>query len=151
MTIDEVRDELQRAYEGQAWHGAPLRDLLGGLSQSQVTARPVEGAHTLGELVAHIATWTNVVRRRFEGERVEVTPEEDWPGTEGVAWADLLDGLDRAHAALMHALDAVDDSVLEEPAPGRDYAKRVMLLGLVQHHAYHGGQIGLLRKLVSQV
>ena len=151
MNIDDVRAELQRAYDGDAWHGAPLRTLLAGLSQAQVTSRPIAGVHTIAELVAHLTTWTDIVRRRVMGEEVEAATEQDWPATEGVAWADLLEGLDRAHHGLLQTLDQCQPDVLEAQTPGRDYTNQVMLVGLVQHHAYHGGQIGLLRKLVALV
>ena len=35
---------------------------------------------------------------------------------------------------------------LSERVPGKDYDFRYMLAGAVQHAAYHGGQIALLKK-----
>jgi hypothetical protein len=41
----------------------------------------------------------------------------------------------------------MEESRLNEPVPGKDYDLRFMLTGAVQHAAYHGGQIALLKKL----
>jgi hypothetical protein len=42
------------------------------------------------------------------------------------------------------ALDA--ERLLDDPVGGSDPTVRGLLFGVVQHHAYHAGQIVLLRK-----
>jgi hypothetical protein len=43
-------------------------------------------------------------------------------------------------------LTRIDEARIEETSPGRTYPNYVLLHGVVQHLAYHGGQIALLRK-----
>ena len=60
-----------------------------------------------------------------------------------------------AHARLIETLASYSDAELLEPtkdsrnrSAGAGVGKDVLLHGLAQHHAYHGGQIALLKKLV---
>jgi hypothetical protein len=41
---------------------------------------------------------------------------------------------------------ALPDSALERTVPGKPYNLHFMLLGAVQHAAYHGGQMALLKR-----
>ena len=50
------------------------------------------------------------------------------------------------YAALSSATAAQSAEALARNLPGRDHSAAVMLHGVVEHAAYHGGQIALLRK-----
>ena len=51
---------------GDAWHGPALRDVLTGLTPDEA-ARPLPNAHSIWEIVLHIAGWEEVFLRRLEG------------------------------------------------------------------------------------
>jgi hypothetical protein len=53
------------------------------------------------------------------------------------------------HATLIQLVSAMQESRLNDRVPGKDYDLRFMLTGAVQHAAYHGGQIALLKKAQS--
>jgi hypothetical protein len=64
-----------------------------------------------------------------------------------------VDALARAHAELVEAAAAFPPAELEQVVGderdrplGAGVSYAVMLHGLAQHHAYHAGQIALLRK-----
>jgi hypothetical protein len=70
---------------------------------------------------------------------------EDWPQPDGdwkTARQDLALGIRR----LGKRLEMADDSVLAAIVPGRTFAFNYMLDGLVQHSAYHAGQIAMLKR-----
>jgi hypothetical protein len=48
--IARIDDELRRAYEGGAWHGPALREVLAGVSSETAAERPVPGGHTIWEM-----------------------------------------------------------------------------------------------------
>ena len=51
----------------------------------------------------------------------------------------------------MHtAVLALPDERLDDPVVGSDPTVRGMLLGVLQHNAYHAGQLVFLRKVVSE-
>jgi len=149
---DRILDELRRAWDGDPWHGDPLRVVLDGLTAEQASARPLPGAHTAWEIVLHLASWTREVTRRLRDRVARDPAEGDWPPTRG-DFREAVDALGQAHGALLRAvaefppaeLDNVVGDARDRPlGAGVSYA--VMLHGIAQHHAYHAGQIALLRK-----
>lgn len=151
--IDSIIDDLVRGYDGDAWHGPPLRKVLEGVRAEGASAHPVSGGHSIREMVAHLAAWEDVVVRRIEERRAIDSPEAgDFPpidNTGPVAWELALTELDAGHAELLRTVSGLDPLRLQETVPGKDYSIGHMLRGAVQHMAYHAGQIALLRKLVA--
>ena len=147
--IKSIDEQLRRAYEGNAWHGPSLRELLADVTAEQALARPIAGAHNIWEIVRHIAAWHDGVRRRLEGERVELSAVEDWPpvtSTPEAAWQDALALLERTYMELRRTMSRLTDASLQERVTGKDYPVDVLLHGLIQHDLYHAGQIALLKK-----
>ena len=77
---ERIADQLKRAYEGEAWHGPSLMEVLEGVTPESAAARPVNGAHSIWEIVSHIHAGREIVRRRLEGdtEMARETTESDW-------------------------------------------------------------------------
>lgn len=147
---ERIADQLQRALEGDAWHGPALKEVLAGVTPEQGARRPLPQAHSIWEIVQHIGVWDAVVRRRIEGETVgELPADQDWPPvreTGAAAWKKALEDLERGYRQLQQAIAAYPDERLPEKVTGKDYSFYVMLHGVVQHVLYHAGQIALLRK-----
>ncbi|MGH9779849.1 MAG: DinB family protein [Candidatus Acidiferrales bacterium] len=150
--VERIADQLRRAYEGEAWHGPSLKQVLDGITAEQAARRPIANGHTIWELVLHIAVWESVVLRRLAGEALEPTGERDWPPVRDschAAWKKTLDDLDRGHHQLRRAIAGLTDARLNDPVPGKGYSVYFMLHGLVQHDLYHAGQIALLKKSIG--
>lgn len=152
--IERILDQLQRAYESNAWHGPSVRELLVGVSAEQAHARPLANAHSIWELVQHIAVWEDVGRRRITGERAQIaiSSPEDWPppqDTSEAAWEQAKAALDRGHQALVEAITGVAESRLDEPVSEGMSTVYVTLHGVIQHDLYHAGQIAILKKALS--
>jgi uncharacterized damage-inducible protein DinB len=148
--VRRIEDQLTRSFQGPAWHGPSLRELLEDVSAEQAAARPIGGAHSIWEIVLHIAAWEEVVRRRFAGETVELSDAQDWPAVpdnSAAAWALALGHLETTHEKLRGAVAALDPARLENPAAGKSYSVYFMLHGVVQHNLYHAGQIAILKKV----
>jgi uncharacterized damage-inducible protein DinB len=149
--LERIADQSQRGYDGEAWHGTPLRKLVAGLSWQQAAARPVASGHTIWELLLHIQTWRDVVCRRIGGEVVpqSLPPAEDWrsmPAANEGSWREAIASLDESQARVLAAMRTLTDARLHDTVPGVPYTYYVMLHGLVQHDLYHAGQIALLRR-----
>jgi hypothetical protein len=56
MTVELrwLEQQLRTAFEGAAWHGPAVLELLAGVTQEQAFARPIPGAHAIWELVLHL-------------------------------------------------------------------------------------------------
>jgi uncharacterized damage-inducible protein DinB len=150
--VDMVVNELKRSFEGEAWHGPALLEILDGIDAQTAAARPLPKAHSIWELVLHIAAWEDVVRRRIHGETCTLTDQENFGQMERVsdsAWRQAVENLRDQHARLLLTVSTLPESRLNDRVPGKDYPLLFMLWGTVQHAAYHGGQIALLKRASS--
>lgn len=149
--IQRILDQLKRAYEGNAWHGPSVKEVLAGVTAAQAHARPIANGHSIYELVRHIGVWEDVGRRRLEGDPAEVpiSSPEDWPpadDTSEAAWEQAKAALDRGHSALIEAIKRVNASRLDDPILAGKSSVYVTLHGVIQHDLYHAGQIAILKK-----
>jgi len=151
--VQRIREQFQRAFNGEAWHGPSVLKILDGVTAQQAAAHPIPGAHSIWELTLHIAAWENACRRRLEGDPAQLSDEEDWPTIEDTgeeAWHATQQHLRDNHQALLDAIAALDESNLDRPiiedAETPFSSVYVTLHGAVQHDLYHAGQIAILKK-----
>src|SRR5437764_9960586 len=77
-----IAAELERAYNGDAWHGPPMTEALKGICALSAPVKPIPEAHSIWEIVHHLTAWNHIVRRRFLGEVVKPMRDDDWPPIE---------------------------------------------------------------------
>jgi uncharacterized damage-inducible protein DinB len=150
--IERIQDQLKRAYEGAAWHGPSLREVLAGVTAEQAARKPLAQAHSIWEIVLHISVWERVAEQRLEGKRVEPTAEEDWPPVVDAsekAWRKTLEASEKTHQELRSAIARLDDSQLPLEVTGTGYSIYFLLHGVIQHDLYHAGQIAILKKALA--
>lgn len=148
--IRRIRSQLRHAFEGPAWHGPSVRELLSDVTAEVAAARPVAGAHSIWEIALHISAWERVVRQHLDGEYTGDPPdEENFPtvsDTGHEAWQRTLAKLEEGNRALRDAIARLDEARLDEIVPEKVYSIYFMLHGCIQHDLYHAGQIALLKK-----
>jgi uncharacterized damage-inducible protein DinB len=158
-----ISEALRLSFTGPAWHGPALLDALDGVDAEMAIAHPVADAHSIWELTHHVMAWTREVTRRLRDTPAALPLEGDWPAAppndapaRDAAWEALRNELATARGDLLAAIDAISESRLAERVGviagaelGAHVTFRQMLLGLVQHDAYHGGQIVLLRRALE--
>ena len=145
-----IADQLRRSFDGDAWHGDSLLEILQGVDAKKAAAHPIAGAHSIWELLLHLSAWDGAVLRRMDSDvLVELNAAENFPAvteTSEAAWQQAIAHAKRVHEKLISAVSAFPESRLTEEIPGKDYDFTNMLLGVVQHELYHAGQIALLKK-----
>lgn len=144
-------DQLERSFRGGAWHGPALMEVLAGVEAATAQWRPDPGVHSIAEEVGHLAFWLDDARRQITGEaRRAPGAAEDWgPATLATeaAWQALCADLESAHQGLRAALLEVAGARLGDALAGSDATLRGLVLGTLQHSAYHAGQMSLLLRL----
>jgi uncharacterized damage-inducible protein DinB len=147
-----LADQIRRAFDGDAWHGDSVVEILDGVNAKMAEGHPIKNAHSIWELVLHVAAWDGAVLKRTRGTAVELRDEENFPpvkDTSEAAWANAIEHTKRTHSELVQAVAAFPDSRLQEQVPGKTesyYNFFYMFSGIVQHELYHAGQIALLKK-----
>ena len=147
-----IADQLRKAFEGDAWHGPSVRDVLDGVSAEQAAAKPVPDAHSIWELALHIAAWVEHSRHAIEGKPLplELDTPDDWPrvsGTDLAAWKQTHHQVFESGKMLVKAIEKFPPERLTDIVPGRSYDFHQLFHGIVDHTIYHAGQIALLKKI----
>jgi uncharacterized damage-inducible protein DinB len=152
--IERIEDQLQRSFEGEAWHGPSVMELLGGVSSAEAQARPVPGVHNIWELVLHIGGAYRLVLRRLRGDATQLTPEEDWPSVPEPTeanWRASVEMLRLLNGEVRRAVAEFDSRRLDEPlVADPPYRAYTQFIGLTQHDLYHAGQIALLKRAIAE-
>ncbi len=147
-----LADQIQRAFDGKAWHGDSLMELLKGVNAKKAAAKPIRNAHSIWELVLHITAWDRAVLRRSAGRAAKVTDKENFPqikDTSEAAWQKAVELMGQVHRDLVKAVAEFPDSRLGEQVPGKKQSYHnyfYMFAGIAQHEIYHAGQIAMLKK-----
>ncbi len=157
--IARITDQLERAFNGPAWHGPSVMESLAGVNAVPAATRPLSGMHTIWEITLHIAAWTGAVTKRLKTGKPELPVEGDWPeivDASEAGWATALELLRQRHAELKDALASLTEAQLENrlgdsyDAPtASGFTVYETAHGVIQHHLYHAGQITLLVKALT--
>ena len=148
--VARLADLLQSTFEGTPWHGDSVQAILKGVTAAHAVQKPMPNAHSIWELVLHMAIWKDVARWRLELSERQPTDEENFPfvaDTSSAAWERAKQRLVQAHRALCDAVAQMPENRLSEEIPaGGGLAHYARLHGVIHHDLYHAGQIAILKK-----
>lgn len=145
-----IAGQLRHAFDGGAWHGPAVLELLADVDAATAAAHPLPDAHSIWELVLHIAAWDDAVNRRIVTRKAaKVSAAQNFPQVKDrskAAWKEAVAHLKKIHNGLVRTVAALPESRLAERVPGKNYNVYFMLHGVTQHELYHAGQIAILKK-----
>ena len=119
--------------------------------------REIHGLRSIEEIVNHMAFWETYVATRLEGKDTTDMPAilpGDAPPA-GPEWPEARSHMLEQHAAVQNAFNNLDDEALALPRPGigksfeEGHSGHWLVYGIINHHAYHVGQIVLIRQLMG--
>jgi uncharacterized damage-inducible protein DinB len=153
--IQHFTQELRKGHESEPWHGPSTKALLDGLTPEEAASFPEPEAHSIWEIVLHMDAWQREVIRRLDSGFVPEVPEEgDWRPVlvvSNAAWERAVDLLDSSLHELIRKLQTISESSFSDErgrTSGPSTTLAAMLSGLLQHNAYHSGQIAMLRRVI---
>lgn len=151
-----LKHRLNDAWHGTPWYGDSSETILKGITAEEAARRLAQDTHTIWEIVLHVTAWTETVAARVRGLGAKAPDRGDWPAADAAspdAWAATLGGLEAARRALLDDLDAAHEEdlhlhVKNHAAPFGDtgITRGGTIVGLIEHDAYHFGQIALLKR-----
>lgn len=152
-------DQFNRAHDGDPWHGSPVKAILDGVTAAQAARLPPNGAHSIWALVLHMTGWRNEVADRATGKPSGEPAAGDYPEVGDptpARWTAALAALDASHRNLVKVVENMSDEQLwkatNDPRNrplGTGVSYYELLHGIVQHDAYHAGQIAILKKVLG--
>ncbi|AOM77169.1 DinB family protein [Pedobacter steynii] len=150
----DFANELRKAYNTDAWHGNNVSTVIASVKVAQAFARPISDAHSIAELVLHLSSWTEEVISRLSGNLPKEPRNGGWPvpfnETEEY-WKAIVTEFSQVNEDLLILVKQFSEyqwraKLFTGPIPTALLSHFELLNGLIQHHAYHAGQIALLSK-----
>ena len=133
---------------GDCWVGTNYKEALHGVS-AEIAAKKLPGyANNIWQLVAHITYWRTRVVNRLTGSD-NPPPFQDFLlpiELNDVEWRQTMHDFESAYHLLRNAIHYFKDENLDKPSPKEGQTFYQVILGCLQHDAYHLGQIILLKK-----
>lgn len=146
---ERIADQLRRAFEGSAWHGPSLLELLKDVNAEAASSKPIANVHSIWELLLHVEAWDRAGIVRLSGEKCQLKGEDNFPSvrkpTESV-WRATVTQAKRTHDQLVRMVQGLPDTRLRDRVPGKKYDFYHLLHGIAQHELYHAGQMAILKK-----
>ena len=133
-----LADQIRRAFEGSAWHGDSVLELLADVNAKTAAARPIKDAHSIWEILLHIAAWDAVVIRRAGGAAVTLTDEQNFPpvnDTGEAAWSQAIENYQEDPPRTDQDSRCVSRFALDGTGSGQDPELLQLLLHVQRHRA----------------
>jgi hypothetical protein len=152
-----IYQQFHHGFQGEPWHGKSAMAIIDASDPAKVFTHWIPNAHSIAELVIHLTGWTEEALSRLDGKEAGDPRRGDWPPVvqkSAGAWQHIKEEFRNAHRQLMERIANLDEDAWEfktiDHREGLDegaadtYAE--LINGIVQHLAYHSGQISLLQK-----
>ncbi|MAP81416.1 MAG: hypothetical protein CL526_10045 [Aequorivita sp.] len=139
-------------YHGHPWLDVTIQDTLSRVTVKQASQRPIEDGNTIWEIVNHMIAWRQNVLKRVKGEVLEI-PENNYiekvEDTNDEAWHETLNNLERTQKEWLYFLSTFKETNFINKYPLNNLTYYQHIHGIIQHDAYHLGQIVLLCKITN--
>src|SRR2546423_415051 len=113
--VDRIVEQMRLAFEGGAWHGPAVLEVLKGVDARMAASPSIAGAHTIWELVLHLSATQDILLRRIRGQEAGLSDDDFWepvPKTTDENWQATLDQLVRRERELRAAVAAFPEDKL---------------------------------------
>jgi uncharacterized damage-inducible protein DinB len=138
-------------FDGSPWIDVNIVSSLEDVSAKEAATKVFPNFNSIWEIVNHMASWRETVLKRMQGEEVE-TPEDNYfsyirDRTEP-SWTASKDRLRKTQEDWNALIKKLKKKDLQEVYATSAFTKYELVTGILQHDAYHLGQIRLLLKLI---
>ncbi|MEO6590234.1 MAG: DinB family protein [Pyrinomonadaceae bacterium] len=154
MTTKEfLIDQFTSNYDTDGWFVA-LKNTFKGLSAADAAWKPEGVDNSIWGIIRHLNFYNERYLKRFRNEPVEefeFENSETFAGAETVseeAWASEIERFERVMDGWRTAFEAAAEERFGQSFSEEKQETLAEIIGLMNmHHAHHGGQIVILRKL----
>ncbi len=137
-------------YNGSPWIDVNIVDTLKNITTNQATNKIIAERNSIWEIVNHVINWRLTVMQRMQGKTV-VTPDNNFfepvKDTSESAWINTLLQLKDSQQQWIDFLKTFSENDFEKLVQNKTMTYYEHIHGIMQHDAYHLGQINFLAKL----
>lgn len=146
--IEKIAALFEAFYEGDCWVGLNFQQAVQGIHAEQASKKKDDAHNSIWQLVNHIIYWRKTVMIRLQGV-LGHPPMLDFyqPEKTTIAeWKNTIQHFEEINQTLINTIRSFDDDRLDQPSPMKRQTYYQLLVGCLQHDAYHMGQIVILKK-----
>lgn len=140
---------FENLYDGNPWLDITLAATLQSISAERAARKSNPERNSIWEITNHLISWREKVLQRITGQTME-TPLNNYfvpvTDTSEKAWNKTLENLGISQQKWMDFLKSFRENDLENIYPPNGHTHYEHIHGIIQHDAYHLGQIVLLAK-----
>ncbi len=139
-------------YDGAPWIDVNIADTLNGLTAKEAATKPSPNFNSIWEIVNHVISWRETVLRRIRGENIE-SPEGNYfsyiRDRSESEWQKTREQFHESQLSWLGAIKKMKRKELDSTHEFSKFSNYELLYGIIEHDAYHLGQIRLIQKLVQ--
>jgi uncharacterized damage-inducible protein DinB len=139
-------------YDGNSWIDVTIAGTLKNVNYRQAYTKVASNLNSIWEIVNHLVSWRETVLKRMNGVTID-EPQNNFfepvKNNSDEAWQATLYRFDESQKTWQQFLAGFDDHNLEKYYSQSKYTYYDLMHGILQHDAYHLGQIVLLKKMVG--
>ena len=136
---------------GDCWIGLNFKEALHGVNADRAAKTISKDGNSIWMLVSHLVYWRTTVVNRLTGSD-NPPPFKDFslPAELNEAnWKQALHDFEAAYHLLRNAIHHFNEDNLYKPSPKKEQSYYELIMGCLQHDAYHMGQMILLKKSLT--
>jgi len=148
IEINRIVKLFENLQHGDCWIGTNFKETLHGVDAAMAADTISVHSNSIWQLTSHIIYWRTRVVNRLTGSD-NPPPFKDFllpAQLNDASWKQTLQDFEAAYHALRHAIHVMKDEQLDKPSPKEGQTFYQLIMGCLQHDAYHLGQMMLLKK-----
>lgn len=153
MEIKRITSLFEKLYTGDPWIDVNITSSLANISAQQASGRLLKNSNSIWEIVNHMINWRRNVLKRLQGKPIK-TPGNNYfaPVTDitEAAWRKTLKKFEVTQEQWLSHLSNLKAGDLSKVYPVNEMTFYEHIHGIIQHDAYHLGQIRLLMTQIKQ-
>ena len=150
---ERVSKLFEDLYNGHPWIDVTILPNLKKLTAKQAAKRIYSDWNTIWEIVNHIISWRETVLLRIQGKNIK-SPSHNFfvevPDTSPEAWNSTLDRLEVSQSFWISFLKNFNENDFDTVYKPNKLTYYEHIHGILQHDAYHLGQIVIMMKRVRK-
>ena len=154
---EQLKQQLEKVLSGNPWYGNSVYNIIEQLSFEAAYEKPAGSVHNIAAIVLHMLSWTEEVIDRMNGMEAQQPSSGDWPdpGTpDEEKWQQYVNDLTLVSVNLLGIIENYPEEEWNDLVKGttendEGTTFEDLVVGLIQHHVYHAGQIAILNRIIN--
>ncbi|QBZ98491.1 DinB family protein [Flavobacterium sangjuense] len=146
-----IKKLFEDLFEGNPWLDVTILGTLKNVTAEKASGKFPPISNSIWEIVNHLIDWRLNVLQRVQG-KVLITPNDNYfkpvKDTSQAAWEKTIERLQESQEKWLTFLEEMNTNTFSDIYPTNTMTYYEHIHGIIQHDAYHLGQISLLVKCV---